>query len=227
MTAEATVVRARPAADGAVTVIEIDDGKANALSFRLQEALQAEIATAAAAGTPIVLVGRERTFCAGFDLAVMQGSDGRERARLLQAGGSLFAEIMRAPVPVVAACTGHALAGGALLLLSADVRLGRVGESKIGLNEVRIGITLPPAALAMARERLDRRQLTSALLLAEICDPERAAAVGFLDAVVDGDVVEAAVARAAVYADELDPGAFAASKRLLRAGLLAELEHFA
>lgn len=226
MTAQGTVIRARPAADGAVTVIEIDDGKANALSFDLQEALQAAIAEAAAAGTPIVLAGRERTFCAGFDLAVMQGSDGRERARLLQAGGRLFTEIMRAPVPVVAACTGHALAGGALLLLSADVRLGRPGPSKIGLNEVRIGITLPPAAMAMARERLDRRQLTSALLLAEICDPERAAAVGYLDEVVDGDVVEAAVARAATYADELDLGAFAASKRLLRAGLLAELEHF-
>lgn len=225
MAVDGDLVSVRPA-DGGVTVIEMDDGKANALSFELMATLAAGIDEAAAARSPIVLAGREKTFCAGFDLAVMQGDDPGERTRLLQAGGDLFRRMLGAPVPVVVACTGHALAGGALMLLSADVRLGRPGTAKIGLNEVRIGIAVPPAAVVMARDRLEQRHLTSALLFAEICGPERAVEVGYLDEVVEGDLLEAAVERAARFA-ELDDGAFAVSKARLRAGVVAELEHFA
>ena len=64
-------------------------------------------------------------------------------------------------LPTVAACTGHALAAGALLLLSLDQRVGADGPAKIGLNEVAIGMALPIFAVELARERLTTAELTA------------------------------------------------------------------
>jgi len=62
---------------------------------------------------------------------------GAETVRsLVTAGAELALRLYGFPRPVVAACTGHAIAMGALLLLCADARLGTEGDFKIGLNEV-------------------------------------------------------------------------------------------
>lgn len=50
--------------------------------------------------------------------------------------------------PPVFPCTGHAVATGTLLLLTADTRVGRRGAFRIDLNETAAGLALPPAALA-------------------------------------------------------------------------------
>ena len=86
------------------------------------------------------------------------------------------------PRPVVVACTGHALAAGAVLLLATDLRIGTSGDFKIGLNEVSIQMTLPIFAMELARARLSKRHFTSATTLARIYDPEGAKDAGFLDA---------------------------------------------
>ncbi|HVW34298.1 MAG TPA: enoyl-CoA hydratase-related protein, partial [Acidimicrobiia bacterium] len=170
---------------------------------------------------PLVITGREGQFCAGFDLAVMGGGDRAAVSALFGDGGRLFADMLAAPVPVVAACTGHALAGGALLLLSADYRVGTVGAYKIGLNEVRIGLALPRSALVIARHRLSTRHLTAATLLAEVGTPDRSVEAGYLDDVAT-DAVAAARTAAAQFG-ELPRRAFSVTKRRLREAILAEL----
>ena len=69
----------------------------------------------------------------------------------------MLARFAESPLPVVAGCTGHALAMGALLLLGADLRLGAAGDFKIGLNETAIGMVLPDFAIQLVEERLSRR----------------------------------------------------------------------
>jgi len=86
------------------------------------------------------------------------------------------------PRPVVVACTGHALAAGAILLLVADHRIGAAGDFKIGLNEVAIQMTLPVFAMELARARLSKRHFTAATTQARVYDPETAIDVGYLDA---------------------------------------------
>ena len=208
---------------GAVVSVTMDDGKVNALTFDALAQLQGAVASAAEARKPLVIAGRPGQFCAGFDLSVMRGGDWDKTVALTTEGGRLFKAILEAPVPVVVACTGHALAAGALLLLSADQRFGAPGAFKIGLNEVRIGMALPPFAVALARERLDQRALTSATMLAEVAPPERAVELGYLDGLSD-DPVSAATRTAERFADELVPDAFAATKARVRAPLLAQLE---
>ncbi len=73
---------------------------------------------------------------------------------LVAAGGRFVAKLLLEPLPVVAACTGHALAAGALVLLAADHRIGAAGDWKIGLNEVAIGMPLPVWAVELARYRM-------------------------------------------------------------------------
>jgi enoyl-CoA hydratase len=204
-----------------VLVATIDAGKANALTFEVIVALRSAVATAAGLGQALVLTGRDGCFSAGFDLAVINGGDPGRAADLFAEGALLYREIVEAPVPVAAACTGHALAGGALLLLSADYRIGRPGPYRLGLNEVRIGMPLPSFAVVMARHRLEHRYLTSATMGAEIASPERAVAMGYLDALAD-DPLAGACGWAASMA-VLPSEAFAVTKRRIRRPLQQEL----
>jgi enoyl-CoA hydratase len=208
--------------DDAVTLISLDDGKVNALSHDVVAAVRAAVADAAAGGRAVALVGRPGRFSAGFDLTTMRA--GPEAARgLLRAGAELAIDLFNAPVPVVAGCTGHALAMGAILLFAVDTRIGAAGPYKIGLNEVAIGMAVPRFAIALARHRLTPTQVETSLQQATIHDPEAARAAGFLDEVVDADaVVDRAVERARELVTGLDGPAFRATRRALR-GAAAEL----
>lgn len=198
-----------------VALLRMDDGKANALSPEMLDALDAAFDRAEREAKAVVLAGRPGRFCAGFDLRHMMA--GPESARALVTRGAEV--LMRAyghPQPLVIACTGHALAGGALVVLTGDVRVGAAGEFKLGLNEVAIGMPLPILAIEMARDRLDPRKLSEATLLARQYDPEAALAVGYLDEVVAPDqVVPRALAEAGRLA-LLGTLAYSASKRALR-----------
>ncbi|HEX7095480.1 MAG TPA: crotonase/enoyl-CoA hydratase family protein [Acidimicrobiales bacterium] len=201
---------------GDVAVITLDDGKANALGHATIEALNAAFDRAEREAKAVVFAGRPGRFCAGFDLSVMQGGGDAVRA-LVRAGADLALRLYTFPRPVVIACTGHAVAAGAILLMSADVRVGAAGEFKIGLNEVAIGMPVPHFAVELARDRLSRRHLTTSTLLATIHDPEHARDAGFLDAVLAPDaVVDDARHRAAAFASTLSIPAFETTRRTLR-----------
>jgi len=205
-------------ADNTVSLITIDDGKANALAKDTIDDLRAAIDEAAA--TPgivaAVLAGRDGVFCAGFDLNVMQSSDMGALVDLVADGGDLVGHLYRCDIPVVAACTGHALAAGALMLLGCDVRIGATGDFKIGLNEVAIGMVLPKWAMTICRERLDPRHVQRAVTNARITNASDAVDVGFLDvAVAPGAVVDRAIEEAAALGG-LDRAAYTGTMRQFR-----------
>ncbi|MEQ1703334.1 MAG: crotonase/enoyl-CoA hydratase family protein, partial [Ilumatobacteraceae bacterium] len=187
----------------AVLVVHLDDGKANALSFEMIQAISHALDTAEADDTigAVVLHGRAGKFSAGFDLSVMRGGDITSVITLVSDGGDLVRRLYGSSVPVVAACTGHALAAGALMLLGCDLRIGADMDCKIGLNEVAIGMVLPNWALTIAKERLSRRHIQLAVATAVISDGRGAVEAGFLDeAVAEDDVLPRAIARAAEFA---------------------------
>jgi enoyl-CoA hydratase len=152
----------------------------------------------------------------GFDLSVMMAGPDSARG-LVTAGAELMLRIYTFPRPVVVACTGHALAAGAILLLSADVRIGARGDFKIGLNEVAIRLTLPLFALELARDRLSKRHFSAAVTQARIFDPDGAVDAGYLDAVAAPEqVLDTALERARLAAALPDP-AFRETKMRERA----------
>jgi enoyl-CoA hydratase len=180
-----------------VAVVTMDDGKANALSEQMIDALIEALDRAQKEAAAVVVAGRPDRFCAGFDLKVMM--TGPEEAKaLLRRGAGLLMKLYGLPMPVVVACTGHAVAGGALMLLTGDVRIGAAGAYRIGLNEVEIGLPVPVLAMELARDRLRVVELARATLHARIYAPDAAMQAGWLDEVVaPGEVIARAKAEAA------------------------------
>jgi enoyl-CoA hydratase len=198
-----------------IAILRMDDGKANALSYAMMDAALAALSRAEKEASAVVLTGRPGRFCAGFDLREMMG--GLDKAvALLQRGADFLLGLYMAPLPLVIACSGHALAGGALTVLTGDVRVGARGAFRIGLNEVQIGMPVPVLAMELARDRLAPGALTAATLFATIYGPDEAKAAGYLDEVVDeGAVLDAALAHAGRLA-ALPREPYAKTKNALR-----------
>jgi len=131
--------------------------------------------------------------------------------------------ILSFPTPVVVACTGHAYPAGVFLLLSADYRIGADGPFRIGLNEVRIGMTLPWFAIEIARHRLHPTHFDRTVVSATMYSPADAIVPGFLDRVVPPWELRDASMQAASELAELDFNAHASTKLRARANALAAL----
>ncbi|MGA1062602.1 MAG: crotonase/enoyl-CoA hydratase family protein, partial [Ilumatobacteraceae bacterium] len=184
---------------GLVRIVTMDDGKANAFSLEVINDLRGLLREAEADDETrsLVIAGREGRFSGGFDLSAMRAGDVDAVVELVAAGGALVADLYASPLTVVAAATGHAVAAGALVLLGCDHRVGVDGPVKIGLNEVAIGMVLPPWALIIARDRRSKRYFHSSTTNARLFDGRTAVDAGFLDEVVAAEsVVERAIEKA-------------------------------
>ena len=208
-----------------VAVITMDDGKANALSPTMLDALGGALDRAESDGvSAVVLAGRPGRFSGGFDLGVLRAG-GPDAERMLRGGFRLAERLLRFPRPVVVACTGHALAMGSFLLCAGDHRIGAAGDFKIQANEVAIGLTMPFPALALLRHKLPPAAFDRAAGLAALFTPETAVTAGFLDEVVAADQVVPRAEEAAHSMAELDATAHLATKLRVRAAMLDELDH--
>lgn len=213
-----------------VATIHHDDGAVNALRsdvfnryFELLDRAEADDAVGA-----VVLRGREGCFSAGMDLKWMQvidretlGTIGPDMARLAH-------RIFSFPKPVIAAVAGHAIAGGAIILLACDRSVGVTGDYRVGLNEVELGIPFGGFAMRLAQTHLTPSAFGSGLLHGETLTPERALAVGYLDELVEPEAFEERVREVAERAAKLPEAAYRLTKQALRGelaeGILAQVE---
>lgn len=207
--------------DDGVMVVRLDDGKMNAVSHRVIEQLHAALDMAVTDAQAVCIVGNDRALSAGFDLSVMTAGPVAAR-ELVEAGARLLMRLYAHPQPTVVAVTGHALAAGALLVLSCDTRIAADKASKIGLNEVAIGMRVPVFAMELARDRLSKRYATRATLQAEIFDPNGAKSAGYVDGVVEDASCASSAIDEARRLGRLPAGGYAASKQALRQ---ATIEH--
>ena len=207
------------AADGVAT-ITMDDGKVNVLSPAMLAALNGALDRAEAAADTsgvraVVLRGRPGVFSAGFDLKVLRAG-GHHGVDMLLGGFGLSQRLLAFPLPVLAACTGHALAMASFLLLSVDARIGTAGDFRIGANEVAIGLTMPAYGVEICRQRLTPSHFNRTVITAEIYSPVEAVAAGFLDAAIPEGEFDRAVDARAQQLSELDLGAHARTKLAAR-----------
>lgn len=201
---------------GNVAILRMDDGKANALSDAMMDALDAALDRAEKEAAAVVLTGRSGKFCAGFDLRQMMAGVDQARA-LVSRGAQLLLRLYALPLPLVVACTGHALAGGALVLLTGDHRVAVRGPFRLGLNEVQIGMPVPILAMELARDRLEPRHLLRSTLFATVVDPEAGLLAGWVDQLVDDEAALSAAALAeAQRIAQLPRDAYAKTKLALR-----------
>jgi enoyl-CoA hydratase len=207
---------------GEVSILTMDDGKVNVFSIPMLKELHRAFDRAELDETVVLLTGRPGYFSAGFDLKVFDGP-ADDTLTMLMLGATLAERILSFPAPVAVACTGHAYPAGAFLLMAADSRLGADGPYKLGLNEVRIGLTLPWFAIVLARHRLAPSHFDHAVVTGTMFDPHLAREAGLLDAVVAPDAIADAGLAAAQDLTGVDRRAHAATKLRARKKVLEEL----
>ncbi|HEV7918431.1 MAG TPA: crotonase/enoyl-CoA hydratase family protein [Solirubrobacterales bacterium] len=201
-----------------VAWLTLDDGRANALNLDVIAALETALANAEndEAVRAVVLAGRTGFFSAGLDLNWLPTLSREELASVGRAIAEISRRIFIFPKPMIAAVTGHAVAGGAVLLLACDRSVGAEGNFKIGLNEVAIGMPMGGFGLDLAAAHLSPAALSAGLLYGEMFDPVRARELGYLDELVaPGKVIERA-GEIALKATEISPFAYVATKHALR-----------
>ena len=208
--------------DGIAT-LTLNNGKVNALSPAMFDALNEAFDRAEADRAVVILTGQPGILSGGYDLKVMTSS--AENAIALVTTGSVFTRRMLAhPFPIIVACPGHAIAKGAFLLLSADYRLGVEGAFNIGLNEVQIGMTMHHSGIELARERLTKPAFHRSVINGEIFNPQAALEAGFLDRIVPAGELMAVAKASAAQLKKINMTAHKNTKHKARKGLLETLD---
>jgi len=205
-----------------ISIIRMDDGKANAMGSEMIAEVNEALDRAEEESRAVLITGRPGLLSGGFDLNVIRSGDAGSIQSMINAGAKLLMRIYGFPKPIVMATGGHGVALGGFLLLAADYRLGIVGDYKIGLNEVAIGMTLPPFALMLAKSRIANQYLTNAAITANLYDPEGAVQAGFLDEVSDPEELMPRSIQKTQALAQLDPSAFERTKNDFRR---ADIQH--
>ncbi len=207
------------AVDGNVARITLDDGKVNAMSLDFFQALNAALDRAERElPGAVVIAGRPGYYSAGLNLKLLPTLPAADLKTTLVTFGRTMLRVFTFPIPTVAAVTGHAVAGGAMLMFGCDLRHVADGPFRIHLNEVAIGLTLPSWALAMAYSAIPSRWRTEAMLHARPYSPDEALERGIVHGVSRpaARVLDDATAAAAPLA-ALDQKAYATTKARHRA----------
>ena len=200
-----------------VARVWLSHGKANLLDLEFCETF-AERLDELADEAAVVLTATGSIFSAGVDLVQIAEGGAKYVRAFLPAMRRLFERLLGFPRPLVVAMNGHAIAGGAVIVASADRRIGARAAGRLGVPELRVGVPFPIVALEIVRRVVRPDRLDEVVLGASTDDPEWAQAVGLLDEVVDDPA--SLLPRAVAVASDLGGlrrGAFETTKAALRA----------
>lgn len=209
-------------ADGIAT-LTLNNGKVNAVSPDVITQFHACLDRAQTDQAIVIITGQPGILSGGYDLKVMQ-SGVQNAIDLVAAGSGLARRMLAHPFPIIVACSGHAVAKGAFILLSADYRIGVEGPFRIGLNEVQIGMTMHHVGIELARDRLRKSYFNRSVINAEMFDPHEAVQAGFLDAVVAPEELLSAANESAEQMKKINMTAHANTKLKVRKVFLETLD---
>jgi len=212
--------------DGGVRVLTLDRPPANAIDEPLLDDLGITLAAARhdSAVRAVVLAAAGPFFCAGFDL----GSPRRdpEAARGLRTRyRDVHVALLTLPKPTIAVVAGHAIAGGFVLALACDYRLGADADYRVGLNEVAIGAAFPRTAFEIIRLRLAPARASELLLGAALYPASQATRLGLVDELLAPDTLMPTVLRRAARLAAFPREAYAHTKALLVEDAVRRIMH--
>jgi enoyl-CoA hydratase/carnithine racemase len=205
---------------GAVRELQLNRPPANALSPDLITALRHAVESATQEGArALVISGAPGRFSAGLDIPLLLTLDRPAVAAMWRDFYALLGALALSPIPIAAAITGHATAGGTVLPLFCDYRVAVHGEWKLGLNEVQVGLPLPPVIFAGLRRLVGAHQAERLAVGGLLIAPDEAVRIGLVDELVSLDQV---LSRAIEWSRgllALPVDAMAATRRSARADL--------
>jgi enoyl-CoA hydratase len=214
--------------EGGVRLLTLDRPPANAINQEFMRDLSSALddAREEEAVRALVITGRGPFFCGGFDLhsEAQPGGLLQEQATGFRLYHESHLKLLAFPKPTIAMMNGHAIAGGTVLVLGCDYRLGVEGDYRIGLNEVAIGAAYPRAAFEIVRLRLNHQQASELLLGAQVYSASEAVRLGVVDELLPAEAFEETVMRRAAKLGSFPPEAYAHTKGMLVAEAVARIE---
>ena len=173
--------------EGDVSIITLNDGKANVFSPEMSKTISSLLDEVPDDKGSLVITGRPGIFSAGFDLKIISSGDASAVSSMIKTGFTLLARVYNFPRPVIAACSGHGVALGAFLLCCADYRIGAKGQFIVQANETRNNMSIPTPILEISKTRISKTHWYRAILNAEAYPIEKAIEPGYLDEVVEAE----------------------------------------
>jgi enoyl-CoA hydratase len=222
-----SVAGIRTERQGPLAVLRLDKSRGNAIDEGLVGDLRQACADLAAEdGVRGVLLAsaHPKLFCPGLDLVSLVEYDRARLQRFMTAFGQMLSALYGLRKPVVAAVSGHAVAGGCILAMAADWRVLRRGGVSIGLNEVKVGVPLPLSVSTLLRATVPPGSLSRVALLGRNFADEEALAAGLTDELADASGFEqTCLSRLQEFAEK-DPYSLAVTKTYLRAEALRQMK---
>lgn len=210
---------------GAVAVLTMHHGRANALDPELCKALIDALAELEQSSSrAVVLTGTGPVFCAGADLVqVLDGGTAYLDAFLPALSDALLA-LFRFPKPVVAAVNGHAIAGGCVLVCACDRRLIALGRARIGVPELLVGVSFPLVGLEILRFGTSGQGLQELIYTGATLEAPDAGRRGLVEEAVPADDLLERAVEIAERLGQIPAEAFRSTKDQLRQPTLDRIE---
>lgn len=209
-----------------IAVLRLDRPPANAIDLALAVELESALAAIEADNQTgaLILTGAGNCFSAGLDLKLVPTYDAAQQEAMVIGVNRLFGRLYGLGIPTIAAVNGHAIAGGLILALGCDRRLGADGDYKLGLAEMKVGVPYPVAAMAIVQTELSGPVARTMVLTARNSTPGEAQSQGTLDELhAPGALLPRAIEVAREMAG-LPRSVYGRIKRQLRGGALARIE---
>lgn len=211
--------------DGGVRLLTLDRPPANAINEDLLADLSANLDAAREddAVRALILTGAGNFFSAGFDFSTPRRDDS-VADQLYRLYRDAHLKLLSFPKPTVAMLNGHATAGGLVLVLACDYRLGVEGDYKLGLNEVAVGASFPRAAFEIVRLRLPHARASELILGASLYPANQAVRLGLVDEIFAPDKFNDTILRRAARLGSYPRDAYAHAKASFVAEVAARIE---
>jgi enoyl-CoA hydratase/carnithine racemase len=180
---------------GGIVELRLNRPPVNALNPGLvAELIQALDKAEADGASGVVLSGRPGLFSAGLDVPALLRLDERGMRAFWADFFGLLERIARSPMMICAALTGHSPAGGTVLALFCDYRMQAKGDYRLGLNEVQVGLVVPPVIHQALARLIGPYRAERHLVAGQMIPIKEAAEIGLVDELVPlGEVVDRSV----------------------------------
>ena len=205
--------------EGAVARITLNrPEKRNALNDAVIDGIKEGLRKAAADKNVrvVVIAGAGKDFCSGADLSALQkiaGASVAENSEDARSLLELFLLIRALQVPVVAAVTGRALAGGCGLATACDLVLASA-SARFGYPEVKIGF-VPAMVMAILRRNVSEKRAFELITRGAEIGAEQAMAFGLVNQVFADESFEADVRAYTSEFEKMSASAMGLTKTLL------------
>jgi len=168
-----------------VALVRMDDGKANAMDFVFFDELNKRLDRLDSdSAKTVVITGRPGFFSGGLDLKLIAKLSKAQVNALAEVFARTMLRVFSLPMPTIAVVSGHAVAGGAMLSFSCDLRFAVDGPYRIQMNEVMIGIPIPSWMFLIGRSAIPTQWLVKTFLHAKAYSPLEALETGLFQGLI-------------------------------------------